>query len=135
MSQENVEVIRRLYDAAARRDNEAVYALYHPEIVWDASRTQRGGITGRIVRGHSALRGWLREWYGAWENIHDELDEVIDAGPEVISVMTQRGSGRGSGVEVADRIATVWAICDGRIIRATWFPTRDEAHQAAGLSE
>src|SRR5687767_462501 len=135
MGQENVEVVRRLYDAAARRDNEAVYAIYHPEIVWDASRTQRGGMTGQIVRGHSALKGWLREWYGAWENIQDDLEELRDTGPEVISVMTQRGSGRGSGVEVADRLATIWAVCDGRIVRATWFPTLGEALEAAGLSE
>ena len=135
MSQENVEVVRRLYAAAARRDNERVYSLYDPDIVWDASRTERGGMTGRIVRGHAPLQRWLREWYGAWENIQDELEELIDADHEVITVMTQRGSGRGSGVEVADRLATIWTICEGRIIRATWFPTRSEALKAAGLSE
>jgi ketosteroid isomerase-like protein len=135
MSQENVEVVRQLYGAAARRDNEAVYALYDPDIVWDASRTERGGMAGRIVRGHAELQRWLREWYGAWENIQDALEELIDADHEVISVMTQHGSGRGSGVEVADRLATIWTICDGRIIRATWFPTREQALEAAGLSE
>jgi ketosteroid isomerase-like protein len=135
MSQENVEIVRRLYAAAAQRDNEAVYALYDPEIVWDASRTERGGMTGPIVRGHASLRQWLRDWYGAWENIHDELEELIDAHPEVISVMTQRGTGRGSGVEVADRLATIWTVSEGRITRATWFPTREEALEAAGLSE
>ncbi len=74
-------------------------------------------MAGRIVREHAALQKWLREWYGAWENIQDELEELIDAGHEVISVMTQHGSGRGSGVEVADRLATIWTICDGQIIR------------------
>jgi ketosteroid isomerase-like protein len=135
MSEENVQVVRRLYEAAARRDNDAVYALYDSDIVWDASRTERGGITGPIVRGHAALQKWLREWYGAWENIEDEVEELMDADHEVISVMTQRGSGRGSGVEVADRLATIWVVCGGRITRATWFPTRDEALKAAGLSE
>ena len=135
MSEENVETVRRLYTVAARRDNEAVYALYDPDIVWDASRTERGGMAGPIVRGHEALKKWLRQWYGAWENIEDQLDEVIDAGHEVITVMTQRGSGRGSGVEVADRLATIWVVCGGRITRATWFPTRAEALESAGLRE
>jgi ketosteroid isomerase-like protein len=135
MSEENVEIVRGLYEAAARRDNSTVYSLYDPHIVWDASRTTRGGITGRVVRGHDALRKWLREWYGAWENIQDELEELIDADHEVISVMVQRGQGRGSGIEVADRIATLWTVCDGRIIRAVWFPTLAEALEAAGLSE
>jgi ketosteroid isomerase-like protein len=135
MSQENVEIVRQLYAAAASRDNASVYALWDPDIVWDASRTERGGMTGRIVRGQPLVRAWLREWYSAWENIHDELDEVIDAGGDtVVSVMTQRGRGRGSGVEVADRIAATWAIRDGRIVKATWYPTPEQALEAAGLS-
>ena len=34
MSQEKVEVIRRVFEAAARRDR-SVLALYHPEVEWD----------------------------------------------------------------------------------------------------
>jgi ketosteroid isomerase-like protein len=136
MSRENLDVVRRLYEAAARRDNAAVYSLYDPDIVWDASRTERGAVTGRVVRGHEGLRKWLREWYGAWENIEDDLEELIEAGDhEVVSVMTQRGRGRASGVEVEDRIATVWTIRDEKITRAVWFPSRHEALEATGLSE
>jgi ketosteroid isomerase-like protein len=135
MSKENVAVVRRLYEAAARRDNATIYSLYDPEIEWDASRTSRGVVTGRVVHGHDGLQKWLREWYGAWENIHDDLEELIEAGEhDVISVMTQRGRGRASGVDVADRLATIWTIRDGRIIRVAWFPTREEALDAAGLS-
>jgi len=32
MSQENVEVVRRAWEASARRDNESVLRLYHPEV-------------------------------------------------------------------------------------------------------
>jgi ketosteroid isomerase-like protein len=136
MSDKNVEIVRRLYEAAGRRDIATVYSLYDPAIEWDASRTERGTMAGRVVRGHADLQKWLREWYAAWENIHDDLEELIDAGEyEVISVMTQHGRGRGSGVQVADRLATVWTIREGRIIRARWFPTRHQALEAAGLSE
>lgn len=136
MSEENLEIVRRLYEAAARRDTAAVLSLYDPGIELDASRTQRGAITGRLVHGHAALQRWLREWYGAWDNIDDDLEELIDAGEhEVISVMTQRGRGRTSGVEVEDRLATLWTIRGGRIVRAVWFPTREEALAAAGVSE
>jgi ketosteroid isomerase-like protein len=136
MSRENVEIVRRLYAAAAGRDNDAVYLLYDRGIEWDASRTERGALTGRVVHGHAALRKWLREWYGAWEDISDDLEELIDAGgQQVVSVMTQRGRGRGSGIEVHDRIAAVWTVRDGKITRATWFPTREAALEAAGLSE
>jgi hypothetical protein len=72
MSEENVEVVRRLFDAAARRDSAAVFDIYDAYIVWDASRTERGAMAGRVVLGREALLRWLREWYEPWETL-DEL--------------------------------------------------------------
>jgi ketosteroid isomerase-like protein len=36
MSQENVEIVRRVYDAVARRDAETVLSLYDPDVELDA---------------------------------------------------------------------------------------------------
>lgn len=136
MSGENVEVVRQIYAAAQRRDNAGVHSLWEPAIEWDASRTERGGMAGRVAHGRDDVQAWLRQWYSAWENVQDELEELIDCGgDEVLSVMTQRGRGRGSGVEVADRIAAVWVIRGGLVAKVTWFPTREQALEAAGLSE
>jgi ketosteroid isomerase-like protein len=136
MSEENVEIVRRVFEAAARRDTDAVFSFYDPEIEWDASRTHRGVLTGRVARGHEALLKWLREWYAAWETVDDDLAELIETGKDgVISVMVQRGRGRASGIEVEDRLATIWTIREGKVVRAVWFPTREEALEAAELSE
>jgi ketosteroid isomerase-like protein len=136
MSQENMEVVRRVFDAAARGDTAAVFDLYDPYVVWDATRTERGAITGKVVQGREALLKWLREWYEPWETMEDILEELIDAGQQrVVSVMIQRGRGRASGIEVEDRLGAVWTLQDGKIIRAVWFPSREDALEAAGLSE
>ena len=136
MSQENVEVVRRVYEAAARGDTPSAMALYDPDIELDASRTSRGAMTGRVVRGREAVLACLREWYEAWESVEDHLEELIDAGDDsVVSIMVQRGRGRASGVEVEDRLGTVWTIRTGKIVRAVWFPSREDALEAAGLSE
>jgi ketosteroid isomerase-like protein len=136
MSRENVDVVQAVFDAAARGDTAAVMALYDPDIEWDASRTQRGAMAGRVVRGRAALLAWLREWYGAWETVDDDLKELIEAGDHsVVSIMVQRGRGRASGVEVEDRLGTVWTIRDGKIVQATWFPSPEEALEAAGFSD
>jgi ketosteroid isomerase-like protein len=37
MSEENVELVRRLLDIFAKRDHEAVFAFYDPEIEWDTT--------------------------------------------------------------------------------------------------
>jgi ketosteroid isomerase-like protein len=137
MSQENVEIVRKVYDAVARRDTDAVLTLYDPEVEWDFSRHPfRGLMGGDVSHGHEGLRRWFREWYEAWETLEDNLAELIDAGDKVISVVTTRGRGRASGVEVElTRHAGVWTIRDGKIVRVVWFRTRADALKAAGLSE
>ena len=41
MSEENVELVRRLLDMFARRDHEAVFEFYDPDIEWDATAGSR----------------------------------------------------------------------------------------------
>ena len=131
---QNVEVVRRVFEAADRGDTGAIFDLYDEHIVWDATRTERGAMAGRVVLGKEALLKWLREWYEAWETIEDVLEELIDAGEQrVVSIMVQRGRGRASGVEVADRLGTVWTLQEAKVIRVVWFPSRDAALEAAGL--
>jgi ketosteroid isomerase-like protein len=136
MSRENVELVQAVFAAAARGETADVMALYDPDIEWDASRTQRGAMAGRVARGRDALLAWLRDWYGAWETVDDDLKELIEAGDHtVVSIMVQRARGRASGVEVEDRLGTVWTVRDGRVVRAVWFPSPEEALEAAGLRE
>src|SRR5687767_1317909 len=110
MSQENVEVVRRVYDAAARRDAATVFDLYDPEVEVDFTRAPLGGLTRRgVFRGREHLQRFFREYHEAWEDLDDSYDELIDAGEHVVSVATVRGRGRASGVEIelADQ-AGVW---------------------------
>ena len=136
MSEENVEIVRRIYDAVARHDTATVIAAYDPEVEWDTSRSPWGSIMGgRLYRAHEGLRRFYREWYEAWGNYDEVLEELIDAGEQVIVGATGRGRGRASGAEVEWSQYGVWTIRDGKVIRVVWFPTRAEALEAAGLSE
>ena len=136
MSEENVEIVRRLYDTVARRDAAAVLDLYDPEVEWDMTRGPLAGLTAwGVYRGHEGLQRFFRERYEAWDEIEDHCEELIDAGDRVISVTTTRGRGRSSGVEVEGTNASLWTIRDGKIVRVVWFGSRDEALEAAGLSE
>jgi ketosteroid isomerase-like protein len=136
MSKENVEIVRRVYDAVARGDAGAVLALYDPDIEIDGSRLPESVLSGRTHRrGHKELRSVTREWNEAWTSAEDRCEELIDAGEHVISVVTRRGRGRTSGVEVEKRVAGVWTIREGKIIRTAWFPSVEEALKAVGLKE
>jgi ketosteroid isomerase-like protein len=136
MSQENVEVVRQVYEAVARHDREAVLALYAADVVWDFSRSPIGEAMGRkTYRGHAGLRDWWRNWGDAWESYEDGYEELIDAGDHVVSLVTSRGRGRVSGAEVEWMQYGVWTLRAGKVARVEWLTTRDEALEAAGLSE
>jgi ketosteroid isomerase-like protein len=137
MSQENVEIIRRIYDAAARRDSATILSLYDPGVEVDMSRAPCRDLVGkRFYHGHDGLRAFYREWNGAWETVESDVEELIGAGERVVSVETTRGRGVASGAAVELHQCGIWTIRDGRIVRVEWLDaTREEALEAAGLSE
>ena len=138
MSQENLDVVRRIFEASVRRDVETVLALYDPEVEWDGSRHRWGEVmVGDLKwKGHAALRRFFRRYYEMWEGFEFDIEELLDVGGYVISVVTSRARGRSSGVVVewAEQVA-IWTIRDGRAVRVVWFPSREEALEAVGLLE
>lgn len=136
MSRENVEVVRRLYDAVARHDTEAVLELYDSEAEYDFSGSPVGVFLGQtLYRGHEGIRSMFRDRYEAWETIDDRLEELIDVGEQVISVVATRGRGRASGADVELNHAGLWTVRDGKVLRVSWLSSRDEALDAAGLAK
>jgi ketosteroid isomerase-like protein len=135
MSRENVEVVRLVYEAVARRDTASVLALYDADIEIDSSRVPESELASGLIRGHEGLRQLFRDWSEAWESFEDDCEELIDAGEQVISVITRRGRGRASGAETTAPRVGVWTIREGKVIRVVWFPIREDALEAVGLSE
>jgi len=138
MSEENVEVVRRVYDAVARRDTAGVLSLYDPEVelvFLSGTLADHMGHRG-VYRGHAGLRTFNRDLRDTFETIETNYEELIDAGNHIVSVSRYRARGRESGVEVAGPLQfLVWTLHQGKIVRVVWFATRTEALEAAGLSE
>jgi ketosteroid isomerase-like protein len=138
MSRENVEIVRGVHDAVASGDAATVLAFYAPDVEWDVSRGALGALEGLgVYRGHEGLRSFFRTWREAWGEAEYVLGELIDAGEhDVITVGSQRATGRASGAQVeGTNQAAVWTIRDEKITRVVWFPTRHEALHAVGLRE
>jgi ketosteroid isomerase-like protein len=138
MSQENVEVVQQVFEAVARRDSKTVLALYDPEVVVEMAPGSIAQLltSGPVWRGHDGLREFDREWREAFADIETGYEELIDAGEQVIAIARYRVRGRASGISVSGPPqAGVWTLRNGRIVDVIWFPTREEALEAAGLRE
>jgi ketosteroid isomerase-like protein len=134
MSQ-NVEVVRRIWEAAERGDDQAVFALYDPDIVW-RSRTE-GPLEGAggVVHGHDGVRKFFRDWLEAFETYQAKAAAFIEAGDEVVVGYKVTGRGKASGMDVEMSRWNLYEIENGLVTRVDIFESRGAALEAAGLSQ
>jgi ketosteroid isomerase-like protein len=134
-SSPNVELVRRIYEAVARRDTAAVFELYDADVEFDSSRLPEAALGGlEHSHGHAGLRSIFERWAESWASFEDRCEELLDAGDHVVSVVTREARGRASGIEASARRAGVWTIRDGKVVRVVWFTSVEEARAAAGLA-
>ena len=134
MSQEDVEILHRGYEALSRGDVDAVLEFCDPEI---ECQLPEGGINSGILHGRRALKEFLEDYIDAFESFRMEPERFVEAADQVVVVLRVVGRGRGSGLEVDVRPAHLWTMESGRAVRIQAFPEREHgaALEAAGVSE
>ena len=141
MSQENVDFVAGLFQAAGSLDKETMLAalpdmvaeICDPEIEWveDPQRPD-----SRTYRGHAGVLESFRQWLDTFEQYDYEVERITDCGgDDVFVVANEHGTGALSGAPVGARIYTVVTVKDGKIRRYREFYDEGAALEAAGLSE
>lgn len=134
VSEQNMETLRRAYDAYDRRDVRAMQALSHDDCV--IYTVVEGRAEPQPFRGRNGIRAWIENENDVWESVKIEDLDLRDLGDDrVFTVAVARVRGKGSGIELS---TPVWSICelrDGKIFRFRSYPDRAEALEAAGLSD
>jgi ketosteroid isomerase-like protein len=136
MSQENVEVIRRMYEAWLAQDEGAVFDTFDADIELNPDLEAAWVGIGQVYRGHAGMRSYMASVYEAFEDYRPEVEELIDVGDQVLTLAIEHGRGRGSGAGVqANKTAHVWTLRDGKAVRLDLYQDRDKALKAVGLVE
>ena len=129
MSQENVEIVRKMIEAWNAGDMDAFRDLYDPHIIMRPP--ERWPEPGPFVGREAVMRQWeqLRETFDA--DALELLSDFIDAADRVAVRVNWRGAGRGpeSNMEMTD----VFTVRKGRISIIECFWDHTEALEA--LSE
>jgi ketosteroid isomerase-like protein len=122
-----VELVRRQWEAANRGDLDALVSLCRPDGVYDPSPTGLG-----VFEGPAAIRGFLEDYWGAFEDLRFELEEVLYLGNGVtFSAIRQDARPAGSVGYVRRREAYVLEWVEGMVARLTVYTDIDEARAAA----
>jgi ketosteroid isomerase-like protein len=134
MSQENVEIVKAAYETFARGGLDPWIDHFADDVDYRAIEGAPDDIGP--IHGKNALRAWLQDWIDTFDEFWMEPVELIDAGPDtVVSVERFGGRARISGIETDQTDALVFTIRDGKVARCREYATRQEAHEAAGLSD
>jgi ketosteroid isomerase-like protein len=126
---ENVATVRAALDAFQRQDMQAFLPFLDLEIETFSAPELANPIH---VVGRDKWLAWVADWYDAWETFEIEAEAIEPVGARhVIVTALQRGTGKGSGIEVELRVYYMFELQNGVATRYHLYPEREPALEAA----
>jgi hypothetical protein len=133
MSQENVEIVRRVIEAR-NRDIEEWLTFFHPA----AQTSDRLTVAGMRTEAQNLdeLRRDAEQWHDIFDDFHMEVVELVDLDDLVLAEVRFHGRGGASGAQVTVPQVDLYWVSDGLITeQRAGYRSREEALEAVGLSE
>ena len=132
MSQENVQALRSAYEAISRGDWDAVIELAEPDFELVPPNQSPNGAP---LRGGEETRAWFADQQETVGDLSIEVEKLIEVEALIVAFIRLRIRPHGADAELELRIAHLWTLREGRLIRCEVFPEREKALEAAGLRE
>jgi ketosteroid isomerase-like protein len=132
MSQENAEIVRRVFEAWTAEGAEGVRPMLSEEIeVHDPPQFPDASVH----LGVDAALARYGDWRQALGDMAATVEEIIPADDEFVVILRIQVLGPRSGIEIVQEVAQVVRVADRKLQRQRVFLSRAEALEAAGLSE
>jgi ketosteroid isomerase-like protein len=129
MFSEDVERLRGAYEAFNVRGVEAIVERLGP----DFQVRDRESAPDRETRyGSEGIKQLFDSYMEAFDALRLEPEEFIDANGDIVVSLHQWARGKGSGAEVVGRLAHVWTMRDGKVLRLRIFGDKERALEALG---
>jgi ketosteroid isomerase-like protein len=130
MSHENVELVRRAFDAYAQGGFDALSDFWTNDINY---RAVEGALDDRgPMHSKDAVLAYAQDWLDLFDDFKIEPLELIDAGADqVVAVVRNSGRAKLSGVEADLTYAVLYTIRDGKIARVREYWTKEQALEAS----
>jgi ketosteroid isomerase-like protein len=133
MSQQNVEVVRRSWEAFNRGGLDAIEEFWHPDIEWRAAEGEVDDFG--VFRGRDTMRRYYGDWLETFDEWHAEVEEIVFHDEErVVALIHSSARGRTSGVRTEGRYAIVYTVRGDQIVSGREYGTRDQALEAVSTA-
>jgi ketosteroid isomerase-like protein len=114
MSGENIEVVRRALEMFDREGVEAALQYFDTEVEWFGPPEWP---EERLYKGHDGIRKLALLWTENFEEFRVDVEELIDAGDEVVALGYNRGRIKGSAAPIEHQVAYIWTLRNGQGFR------------------
>ena len=131
MSQENVEVVRAVYEAWNVGDMDALRETYDPGVI--VRPVEDWPEPGPFVGREAVMRQWEQQREAFDTDAVEPIGDFIDAGDRVLVRFAWRVTGQGPVANV--EMTAIFTVREGRVSGTEFFWDHAEALEAAGLSE
>ena len=125
-------MVRAMNAAFDEGDIEGALAKLHPEVEWHGTKVD--WTTERSPGPSRGDRGVCGSARGLGATVARD-DRLFDAGDRVVVFFHEVAKGRESGAVVETDTGVIFTVKDGSVVRVDPYMDRDEALEAAGLSE
>ena len=133
MSQENVEIVRRIYqDGLFDHKPDRVLALAAPDVEYV---NPPEAVDSGIRRGTAEVARAFQNLSKSFVSSRHELHKLFDGGDSVVAWVSFCARSGGSEREIVQKEAHTWTLRGGRVVRFEWGRDLKAALEAAGLSE
>ena len=132
MSQENVALVRGVYDAFAKGDVPAVLGAMSPDIVWNEAENFPLADGNPYVGPDAIVQGVFARLAAEWEGFAVAVEEIIDGGDTVIALGRYLGTYRATGKPIRAQLVHVWRIEDGKAKSFQQYTDTLQVARAAG---
>jgi len=116
MSQENVALIRGIYDGFAAGDVGAVLGAMSPDIVWNEAENFPYADGNPYVGPQAVAEGVFARCIGEWDGFAVDVEEILDAGDTIVALGRYGGSCKATGKAMNPQLAHVWRVADGKAV-------------------
>jgi ketosteroid isomerase-like protein len=125
VASENLEIVKRGFDAFNERGVEGIIPLIHSD--FEATTPPSLASEPDTYRGPDGIRRWFDSFDEVMDEIRWEPHRFREVGDRVVVEFTLRARGKTTGLDFGQDAVMVWEIRDGMASRLDLFQSLDEA--------
>ncbi len=134
MSQENMDVIRGMYESFTRGDVRAVPGQIGQRVEWREADNFIYADRNPYLGPEAVLEGVFARLASEWQDFIVTPEEWLDAGNHVVVLGSYTGRHKETGKEIRAQFAHIWGVTHGRVVRFQQYTDTKQFADAVALA-